>query len=366
MVMRKKRYDRLFLAIVSALVIAGLAIFVSASLGLLARQGIALGVTTLKQVLGGLGIGSLFLFAASQIPYGFWKKAAIPFFVISLILTALVLIPQIGITVNGARRWLPLGPLSFQPSELLKFGFVIYLATWITSTKNNIQSLKFGFLPFAIVIGVVGVLLLKQPDTGTFIVFFITAIAMFIIGGGRWAHFFAMVLMSVVGIAVLAFMRPYVLNRLTTFLDPSSDAQGASYQVRQALIAIGAGGTFGRGFGQSLQKFSFLPEPTTDSIFAVAAEEFGFVGSVIIIILFLLFALRGFRIANRSPDTFGKLLAIGFTTLIVSQSFVNIAAMLGIIPLTGVPLLFISHGATAFAAAMAEVGVILAVSKGRA
>jgi cell division protein FtsW len=153
------------------------------------------------------------------------------------------------------------------------------------------------------------------------------------------------------------------MKRITTYLDPSLDALGASYQMRQALLAIGSGQVFGKGFGQSAQKFNFLPEPTSDSIFAVAAEEFGFVGSSVIILLFLAFALRGLRIAARAPDTFGRLLAAGFVMLITTQSFVNIAAMLGLIPLTGVPLLFISHGGTAFALAMAEVGIILNVSR---
>lgn len=364
--MRARRYDRIFIAIVSTLILLGACIYVSASLGLLARKGVAVGAVTSKQFLGGLGIGGIALLITSRIPYGFWKKAAVPVFLFSLVVTALVLVPDVGISANGARRWLPLGPITFQPSELLKFGFVLYMASWISSAKNNIKSFKYGLLPFSVIIGVVAFILLKQPDTGTFMIFFFTALAMFVVGGGRAVHFVALGVFSVLGIGMLAMMRPYVLDRIMTFFDPASDALGASYQVRQGLIAIGSGSVFGRGFGQSIQKFSFLPEPTTDSIFAVAAEEFGFFGSALIVVLFLLLALRGFRIASRAPDTFGRLLAIGFTTLIVSQSFTNIAAMLGIIPLTGVPLLFVSHGATAFAFAMAEVGVILAVSKGRA
>ncbi len=361
----RKKYDRVFIAIVSVIVLLGLFIFMSASLGLLARSGVDFGTATLKQIFAGVGVGLVALIVGARIPYRFWKKAAVPIFLISIGLMILVLFPQIGISANGARRWLPLGPFSVQPAEFLKFGFVIYLASWISSLKTDIRSLKSGLLPFLVILGVVAFLLLKQPDTGTFMIFFFTALAMFVVGGGRWTHFTALGALSVVGIGILAFMKPYVLSRLMTFFDPTSDPTGASYQVRQALIAIGAGQMFGRGFGQSIQKFSFLPEPTTDSIFAVAAEEFGFVGSSVIVILFLLFGLRGFRIASKAPDSFGRLLAIGFTTLIVSQSFVNIAAMLGIIPLTGVPLLFISHGGTAFAVAMAEVGVILAVSKGR-
>lgn len=348
------------------MVLLGVFIYLSASLGLLARSGTDFGGTTFKQIFAGLGVGLAALFVTVRIPYHFWKKYALHIFIFSIVLMVLVLIPQIGISANGARRWLPVGPFSFQPSELMKFGFVVYLASWISSHKTEIKSLKNGLLPFLAILGFVCFLLLKQPDTGTLTIFFFTALAMFIVGGGRWAHFAAVGALSVLGVGVLAFFRPYVLDRFMTFFDPSADPHGISYQVRQALIAIGSGKFFGRGFGQSIQKFSYLPEPTTDSIFAVAAEEFGFVGSSAIIGLFLLFALRGFRIANRAPDAFGRLLAVGLVMLIVSQSFVNIAAMLGIIPLTGVPLVFISHGGTAFAVAMAEIGVILAISKGKA
>lgn len=359
-------YDKIFIGIVGTIVLLGLLIFTSASLGLLARPGVDFASTTLKQIFAGLGVGLTSLIIFARIPYRFWRKAAVPLFVIAVILMALVLIPGIGIEANGARRWLPVGPITFQPAELMKFAFVVYMASWLSSPKTNIRSFKYGLLPFLVVLGVVCGLLLKQPDTGTFMIFFFTALAMFVVGGGRWKHFFGLGVASVAGVAVLAYLRPYVLDRITTFLDPSLDPHGASYQVRQALIAIGSGQFFGRGFGQSVQKFNFLPEPTTDSIFAVAAEEFGFVGSSLIVILFVLLGLRGLRIASHAPDTFGRMLAIGFTALIVSQSFVNIAAMLGIIPLTGVPLLFVSHGGTAFAVAMAAVGVILSVSRGRA
>lgn len=358
-------YDKIFIGIVAVIVLLGLLIFTSASLGLLARPGVDFASTTLKQIFAGLGVGLTALIVFSRIPYRFWKKVAVPLFIISIVLMALVLIPGIGIEANGARRWLPAGPITFQPSELLKFAFVIYLASWMSSSRTHIRSLKSGLIPFLVMLAVVCGLLLKQPDTGTFMIFFFTGLSMFIVGGGRWKHFFGIGAASFVGVGILAYFRPYVLDRIMTFLDPSLDPHGASYQVRQALIAIGSGQFFGRGFGQSVQKFNFLPEPTTDSIFAVAAEEFGFIGSSLIVLLFLLFALRGLRIAANAPDTFGRLLAIGFTALIVSQSFVNIAAMLGIIPLTGVPLLFVSHGGTAFAVAMAEVGVILAVSKGK-
>jgi cell division protein FtsW len=361
--MRSKKYDKFFLVIVATLAITGFLIYISASMGLLARKGTDYSWITLKQLAAGAGVGLVALFLTFKIPYRFWKKAAIIFFLLSVALTAVVLVPGLGVSVNGAKRWLPLGPLTFQPAELLKFGFVLYCAAWLSSSKSKVKSFKFGILPFIAVLGVVAAILLKQPDTGTLIIFVITGVVMLVLSGSKWRHIVSIVLLMCVCLVGVAYARPYVMKRITTFLDPSLDALGASYQMRQAILAIGSGQIFGKGFGQSVQKFNFLPEPTSDSIFAVAAEEFGFIGSTVIVLLFLAFALRGLRIAARAPDAFGRLLAAGFVMLIVSQSFVNIAAMLGLIPLTGLPLLFISQGGTAFVITMAEVGIILNISR---
>lgn len=362
--MRKAPYDKIFLAITLLLLVGGFVIFGSASLGLLARKSeVATGVIFRQIMAGGVvGIGALL--TGMRIDYRLWKKYATPLFVLCVVLMAVVLIPGIGLEAGGARRWIDIPGLpTFQPSEIFKFAFVAYLAAWLSSEKKKTFDFIHNFLPFLIILGVVAGLLLAQPDTGTFMVFFGTALVMFVASGAPWRYTLSLIPLSVAGISVLALLRPYVLQRILTFFDPTRDALGASYHARQGLIAIGSGGLFGRGFGQSIQKFSYLPEPTTDSIFAVTAEEFGFIGSIILVSIFIALALRGLRIARRAPDMYGRLLSVGIIMLITTQMFINTSAMLGIIPLTGVPLPFISHGGTALAVVMLEAGVMLNISK---
>ena len=306
------------------------------------------------------------MYFTSRINYSFWRKYSFYFFLAALLITAAVFIPGIGRTANGATRWISIGPLpSFQPVELLKLGFVIYLAAWISGVKGKIRTFQYGFLPLILVIGIISGLLLLQPDTGSVLVIAVAGLAMFVTAGGRWRDVFIAGLIGIIFLAGLAYSRPYIFDRIETFIKPGEDLQGSSYQLNQSLIAIGSGQIFGRGFGQSVQKFNYLPEPIGDSIFAVAAEEWGFVGSTVLIFLFLAFAIRGLKIATWSSDIFGGLLATGIVILITVQSLVNIASMLGVFPLTGMPLLFVSHGGTALFFAMAEVGIILNISKQR-
>ncbi|HED36638.1 MAG TPA: cell division protein FtsW [Ignavibacteria bacterium] len=363
--MRKRTPDRVFLGIVIFLVILGLAIFMSASLGLLAQKGIDMGSIALKQLIIGVVGGGFALVLFSNIHYRALKKYSFYFFLITFIITLLVFIPSIGIEHGGARRWISLGAFSFQPAEFLKLGFVVYFAAVLSSTRNRIASIKYGVLPVIVIVGIIGVVLLAQPDTGTFLVILITAFAMFLAAGGKWKHIALGGVTATVGLGILATLRPYIKERLLTFIDPARDSLGAGYQIQQSLIAIGSGEISGRGLGQSVQKFNYLPEPIGDSIFAVAAEEFGFIGAAIIIAAFLAFAVRGISIAQKAPDYFSGLLVLGIVILIISQSFINIASMLGVFPLTGLPLLFISKGGTALFTALASVGIILNVSKYR-
>jgi len=361
----KRKPDRFFLSIVIFLVLLGLAIFTSASLGLLTQKGINIGSVAFKQLFLGIFGGGVALVLFSNIHYRVLKKYSFFFFLTTFILTLLVFIPSIGIEHGGANRWISLGSFSFQPAEFLKLGFVIYFAAILSSTRSKIGSFKYGVLPAIILLGIIGTTLLAQPDTGTFLVILITAFAMFLAAGGKWKHVGLGSIFAVVGLSILAAVRPYIKERFLTFIDPSRDALGAGYQIQQSLIAIGSGEISGRGLGQSIQKFNYLPEPIGDSIFAVAAEEFGFIGAIIIIAAFLTFAVRGIYISQKAPDYFGGLLVLGIVILIVSQSFINIASMLGVFPLTGLPLLFISKGGTALFAALLSVGIILNVSKYR-
>jgi cell division protein FtsW len=361
----RKKSDRVFLVIIVFLVLIGLAIFTSASLGLLAKDGVSFSSVVLKQIFLGVFGGGIALVVMSNVYYRNLKKYSFYIFFVTLVLSILVFVPSIGLEHGGAKRWISLGFFSFQPAEFLKFGFVIYFAAFLSSVRNNIYSIKHGVLPSLVLIGGIGAILLNQPDTGTFAVMLITAFTMFIAARGSWKHIFFGGSITIAGLWVLAMTRPYVMERILTFFDPSRDALGAGYQLQQSLIAIGSGGMFGRGFGQSIQKFNYLPEAIGDSIFAVASEEFGFIGAVIIISVFVLFAVRGIYIAKKAPDYFGGLLVLGIVILIISQSFTNIASMLGILPLTGLPLLFISKGGTALFSALFGIGIILNVSKYR-
>jgi cell division protein FtsW len=362
---RLHQIDRQFFLIIAVLTLFGFFIFVSASLGLLAREGARFGTVTLNQAFLGLFLGSIALIACIRVPYLFWRRYALYLFITALVFCVLVFIPGLGVEHGGAKRWINIGPLSFQPAEFLKFAFIVYFAAWASGMREKIKTLRYGILPFLIMLGAVSFLLLLQPNTSTLAIILAASIAMFFAAGGRWLHISGIVLIALLTVAVLALTRPYVRERVLTFVNPASDPLGASYQVRQSLIAIGSGGFFGRGPGQSIQKFDYLPEPVGDSIFAVAGEEFGFIGGALLIILFVLFAYRGFGIAARAPDRFGGLLVIGIVIMVVTQSFVNIGAMLGMVPLTGTPLLFVSKGGTALFFTLAEMGIILNVSRYR-
>ncbi len=361
--MRSGKIDKLFLGIFILLIFVGFLIFSSASLGLLAREGETFSNVAIKQFFAAIVLGSLVLFITMKIPFSFWKKNAFLLLCGSIFLTILVFVPHVGWSHGGAKRWVALGPISFQPSEFLKIGMLIYFAAWLAKAKDKISQYSHGLIPLCTLLGISAVLMLLEPDTGTFLVIFFTLIGMYLVARGPWRDILILAVICVLGVGVLFFYRPYIKERILTFTDPSRDPQGAGYQIQQSLIAIGSGGVFGRGFGQSVQKFSYLPEPIGDSIFAVAGEEFGIAGTLTLIILYLLFAFRGLRIASQSKDSFGGLLACGIVILIISESFINIASMLGLLPLTGIPLIFVSHGGTAALLAMAEVGIILNISK---
>ncbi len=361
--MRTKAVDKPLLITVAVLVVAGVLIFSSAALGLLTREGISLGRVVFSQLFLGLFLGIAAIFITYKINYHFWNKWSFWIFVSSLVVTVLVFVPGVGVELGGARRWLDLGPISFQPAEFLKFGFVVYLASWLQAHRDSLNSTRYGVVPLVIILSLVSFVLLSQPSTGAFVVVVGTAGVMFLVAGGRWSYLFIAGVAALLLLVALIYARPYAASRITTFLNPQSDPLGSSYQLRQSLIGIGSGSIFGRGFGQSIQKFGYLPEPVGDSVFAVAAEEFGFFGSLLILVLFTFLALRGFFVAARAPDNLGRFLAVGIVIMIVLQSFINIAAMTGLLPITGLPLLFISHGGTALLFTLAEVGIVLNISK---
>jgi cell division protein FtsW len=258
-----------------------------------------------------------------------------------------------------------LAGFSFQPSELLKIGSILLASSYFALIKNRVASFTYGFGGFAALLALPALALIAQPDIGTLGVVCISVAAIFFASGASWKQLAAVVCIGLVALALVAYEKPYVRERIVTFFYPAQGQQDQAYQIKQALIAIGSGGIFGRGFGQGIQKFTYLPEPMGDSIFAVAGEELGFIGSMFIIALFLAFALRGYSVAARAPDLFGSLLAVGISTYLVCEAFINIASMLGVAPLTGIPLTFISQGGSAMLASLGSAGILLNVSRRR-
>lgn len=360
----KSNYDRILFFISLALVVVGFIIFTSASLGLLTRSGASFGAVALKQLVFGLGFGSILFFAGAYINYKFWRKYSFFIFVGAFILTLLVFVPGLGFEHGGAKRWVEIGAFSFQPGEFLKIAFIMYFATWLSAIRKDGDFLKLGIYPYLALCATTGGILLLQPDTDGFLMIALIGTILLIVSGAKIKHILAIGLMGIIILTSLIFTRPYLKDRIMTFISfENADSLGSGYQINQSLIAIGSGGLFGKGFGQSIQKFEYLPEPIGDSIFAVASEEFGFMGSSILILLFLAFGLRALKISANSGDTFAMLLGTGIAIHIVGQSFINIASMLGLFPLSGTPLIFVSQGGTALMLALFEVGILLNLSK---
>ena len=316
------------------------------------------------QVLFGLIPGLIFLFIFSKIDYRKWKKIAFPLLIFSIVLLILVFIPGLGASYGKAKSWINIAGFSLQPSEIVKLTFLIYLATWLEKrSKEEIKDVSAGLAPFLISLLTVALLMVLQPDIGTMSVIILVSLIVFFIAGADILHLIGIGTVGLAGLFLLIKSAPYRVARFTTFLHPELDPQGIGYHINQALLAIGSGGLFGLGLGHSRQKFQYLPEATGDSIFAIIAEELGFILTLGLIFLFLFLAYRGFVLAQKAPDKFGKLLVVGIISWFVIQAFVNIGAMLGLLPMTGIPLPFISYGGTALMTSLAAVGILVNISK---
>lgn len=318
----------------------------------------------LKRQLIGVSVGLVAFFAFQHINYALWRKLALPFFLATLVALVAVLLPGVGERVYGASRWLSIGPFSFQPSEMAKLSFIIYLSAWF-SRRNRTLVGDFieDLVPFLIVLGFLGFLILKQPDTGTFGLIFLISVSIYFAAGAKISHLFGLFFAGLAMLAILIKTAPYRLQRFLVFLNPDFDPKGAGYQINQALIAIGSGGLFGMGLGYSRQKFNYLPEPVTDSIFAVFAEEWGLFVSSALILLFVFVAWQGLRVAKYAPDDFGRYVAVGIVAWVFFQAFINIAAATALIPLTGIPLPFVSYGGTSIVFLMAAMGILIRIGK---
>ena len=361
--MRVHGVDRILFITTLLLVAVGLFIVASASSGLSMKRFGTPYYFFIHQLVAGAGIGILLLFGAQYVSYKHWKAFAPALLIASVFLMALLFVPKFGIIHGGATRWLDFGLFSFQPSEILKFSFLLYLTSWLAAKKKELRTMSLGLIPFLLMIGFSGTFLILEPDIGTLGILSLTSAFLFFLGGGRLSHLGIVMLLGAVLLAALIYVEPYRLSRLAVFLNPSLDRQGIGYQINQAMVAIGSGGIGGKGFGFSFQKLHLLPEPAGDSIFAIVAEESGFVGSFLLLFLFLLFFWRGILIAQRSRDTFAKLLASGLTLLVFIQVVVNSGSLLGLLPLTGIPLPFVSYGGTSLALHLAQVCILLNISK---
>lgn len=353
--------DYVLLGAVFLLLVFGLTMVASASI----PKGLELGdryYYAKHQFIYGVLPGLVLFLIASKIYYRRWIKLSLPFFAFGIIILAVTVFTSLNFYHGGATRWIAIGSYTLQPSEFVKMFFIIYLAAWLDKRGNKINDARSTLIPFLIIIAILGFLILSQPNLGMLGIITVSALALYYISGVKLFHVFSLMVLGISAAAVFIKLEPYRLKRLATLLDPSADILGAGYQINQAVIAIGSGGLFGLGLGQSRQKFNYLPEPFGDSIFAITGEELGFVGLVALISLFLVFIWRCFSIAKNVPDNFGRLLVSGITIILTVQFFMNIAAITQFMPLTGVPMPFISYGGSALVSALFGVGVIMNVS----
>jgi len=315
------------------------------------------------QILYGLSLGLIGYFFGYFFNYKHLKKFAFPLLILSIGALALVF-TRFGLQLQNANRWLKLGPLSFQPAEVMKFAFIIYLAAWLSNAQaKRAKNFFEGFLPFALTCALIAGLLIMQPATSTVAILMATALVVYALSGAKKRYIAAVVAASIVVIALVIYATPYRMARIVGFLNPQGNVSGQNYQVTQAETAIGSGGIFGVGYGQSATKASSLPAPIDDSIFAVIGEELGFIGAGALVALFALLTFRLIWLGMKCRDLFGKLLLAGFGSLIAFQSLVNMSAISGLIPLTGVPLPFISYGGTALAIFLTMSGIAANVSR---
>lgn len=311
-----------------------------------------------------IGLGLAAWVVASQIHYHNWRKWAPGLMVVAVITLAALMIPALSFSKNGATRWIQLGPLTFQPAELLKLALIVYLARWFEQRSESLRSFWEGLVPFSILLAISSfVVVVLQRDMGTMMVLALAAIGMYFVAGARISHLTALLAAAVAAgwLAIITF--PHRVARLATFLDPSRDATGAGYHINQALIAVGSGGLLGLGLGKSIQVYGYLPEAANDSIFAIIAEEFGLVGSLLVLGLFALLVYRGIKVAQAAPDDFGRLTATGITLWFLFQAVINVAAMLSLVPLTGIPLPLISYGGSSLVLTLIGAGILSNISK---
>jgi cell division protein FtsW len=368
--MPSKKIDLFLSGTTGGLLLFGILIISSASANL-SLQNFGTTYYYLLHQLAAIVIGLICGFIAFRMNLNVFKKFSHFFLLGALVLMAMVFLPKVGSSAWGASRWINLGFTSLQPSEFLKLAFVLYLASWLsartTKNKNTLgvaeRKINKTFLVFLLIILIIGIILFAQPDITTFIIIIATSLAVYFLAETPFWHTVAVLLLGAGGLFALVPVAQYRMKRLLVFFHPDSDPMGIGYQLKQASIAIGSGGLLGVGLGMSKQKLGFLPAAMSDSIFAILAEETGFLGCMVVIALFITFLWRGFKIASEARDGFQRLTAYGITFWILFQSLINISSMVGLFPLAGIPLPFFSYGGTAMVVELTAVGILLNISQ---
>ena len=308
-------------------------------------------------------IGLILMLGISKIDYNLYCKYSNIILLISILFLILVLIPGIGSIRNGSRSWFGIGPLGIQPSEAAKISLMIFCSKYLSGSRDYIKNFRKGVFPILLITLIIFGLIMLQPDLGTGMILFISIISILFIAGVDIKFFIGGGIIGIIGIIVLIIIAPYRMNRITSFINPWKDALGTGFQIIQSLYAIGPGGLLGTGYLNSVQKHFYLPEPQTDFIFSIIAEEFGVMGAVIVVSLFLLLLYRGVKISNDCPTEFGKYLSFGIIFQIIFQAIMNLCVVVGLIPVTGVTLPFLSYGGSSLLISMISIGILLNISR---
>jgi cell division protein FtsW len=360
--LKKSNPDFLLIIVTLSLLAVGLIMVYSAS-AIWADYKFADSFYFAKRQLLFAGIGVVAMFFIMNVDYWTWRSWAKMLLIICFVLLVLVLIPGVGLVRNGSRSWIGVGAFSIQPSEFIKLAMIAFLSKFLSENQKYITSFRKGLVPSLGLVFIAFGMIMLQPDLGTGTVMLGTCIVMIFISGARIAHFIMLGLMGVAGFVGLVLSAPYRMERITSFLDPWKDPLGSGFQIIQSLYAIGPGGLFGMGLGESRQKFFYLPEPQTDFIFAILSEELGFIGGSFVLLLFALMLWRGIRIALGAPDLYGSFLAVGIISMVAIQVMINIGVVTGLMPVTGITLPFLSYGGSSLTLMLCAVGVLLNISR---
>jgi cell division protein FtsW len=350
----------LLVATVMLLIVGLLAVYTSSFAVAYSEYGDANFFVKRQVIFALIGVAALVFFM--RMDYHHLRKLSVPMLIIALVGLLLVLTP-VGLSQNGARRWLQFGPMTVQPSEFAKLAIIVYISAWLSSRGSDITKFSLGFVPFVILLGTLGALIISEPDMGTTIIIVLVACTLFFVAGAPLSHLALLLGVGALLSAGVIFTKDYQVARITGFFSAEADPQGNGFQILQLLIALGSGGPFGLGWAESRQKHLYVPGSQTDGVFAILGEELGFIGVMVILALFAFMLIRGLRVTLKARDNFALLLGIGIVSWIGYQTIINIAGITRTIPLTGVPLPFLSYGGSALIMVMAGVGVLLSISR---